>query len=167
MHRGLLLTCVALSLLVPPLTAHAQTAPEGYALELEEQYTPWNIQDLEMQGYSHCLGQCQGWTRVFTFQFGFEDAATVEMAARAIEALPGFNPNLVRTGTLTYEQFGTKVYYPFQPLADAYLNTWWDGEEEVSVAFYQRNFLPRYRQSFVILFAHSGTVLFYEQADFE
>ncbi|WP_408890420.1 hypothetical protein ACJ2CR_06480 [Myxococcus faecalis] len=167
MHRSLSLTCMALFLMVSPLAAHAQTAPPGYALELDEQFTPGDIQDLEMQGYNRCLGQCQGWTRVFTFDWEFEDAPTVEMAARAIQAMPGFNPNLVSAGTNTYEQFATRLYYPFQPLADAYLNNWWDGEEEVFVAAYQHYRLPRYYQAYVILFAHSGTVLFYEQADFE
>lgn len=165
MHRSLLLTCVALSLL--PLGVSAQTAPANYALELEEQYTPWQIQDLEMQGYNRCLGQCQGWTRVFTFPWEYEDAPTLEMAARAVQAFPDFNPSLVRMSTLTYEQFLPYIYYPFHPLHDAYLEFWWDGEEEVTVAFYQHARYGRDRRSFVILFAHSQTVLFFEEADSE
>ncbi|NOJ96548.1 hypothetical protein HMI51_26880 [Corallococcus coralloides] len=54
-----------------------------------------------------------------------------------------------------------------QSLHDAYLDNWWDGEEEVSVAFYHHPVITRGRQSFVILFVHSGTVLFYKQADSE
>ncbi|MFP2928043.1 hypothetical protein ACLESO_23150 [Pyxidicoccus sp. 3LG] len=166
-NRSLLMMCLALSVSLAPLAARAQTAPTGYTLEVEETYTPWHIQDLEMQGYNRCLGQCMGWTRVFTFPWEFEDAPTLEMAARAIETLGDFNSNLVRAGTLTYAQFGPKIFYPFQPLHDAIYDTWWNGEPEVWVAWYQHRLYGRDHQLFVLIFPYSQTVLRYEQYDSE
>ena len=142
----------------------AVPAPADYTLALNEQPLPSNLQAIMDRGYWACEGACMGWLRVYDFPWGFAGEPTLDMARAAVENTGYFgNYPYAYAGPITYAQLESHIAPGYWRLHPEIHSTWWNGTEQVTVAFYDSGTWGSNHDLFVILFPQSRKVVVYEE----
>jgi hypothetical protein len=142
----------------------ATPAPAGYALALQDQAIPSNLQAIMDRAYWACEGACMGWLRVYSFPWNYVGQPALEMAGLAVEGKDYFgNYNYMDFHPISYPQLEPLMAPAYWPLHAEILSTYWNGTENVQVAEYNAQTSGSDHDLYVILFPESRKVVVYEE----
>jgi hypothetical protein len=144
-------------------------APSGYTLQLSEEALPPHLEETMRDVYWGCEGACNGWLTTYTFPWPYTGNPTLDMATRAIEAMPFFSYYAYyRTGTFPFAELEPRLLPIFSTydVPQQLLSTYGNGTEAVVVASYASPLQGSDFNLFVILFPESRKVVTIEQEHF-
>ena len=144
-------------------------APSGDTLQLSKEALTPDLQETQTDIYWGCEGACNGWLTAYNFPWPYTGQPTLEMAMRAVEAMPFFyNRAYYRTGTFPYANLEPQLLPIFSTydVPQKLLSTYSNGVEPVVVASYASPLQGSDFNLFIILFPESRKVVTIEQEHF-